>query len=997
MKAIPIFAILFLIVSVSGIAYQKHPHRTAGSAPPDHPEPLSSDVLMDVQHKINKFLYRKQSAAPVFRSTKSALVALKRDDLQQYRSHHDNALLLVEGENLNAGIENSKSPADRMRAFIDRAKLHWNLKREDDRLYPYESRTDKMGMTHVRLQQLYANLPVYGHELYLHIDKQNHLRCINGRVKPIDHRIDVNPALTAEEAKKRTAAFLKTDLEESSSQLLIYPHRATNRQVLSYLVTAMPALDQRWEVFVDANTGEILHAGNRTAFDGPVTSTAMDLSGATKTFSTYQLDSQYYLLNAAKDMFDAARSQLPDVLVGGILVISAENADEDLYYITSNNRDAWGGFENGVSASVHSSVVYDYYHKVHNRNSIDDEGGSIYVVVNYKENYNNAFWNGKLIVFGNGDNERFSDIAGALDVTAHEMTHGVVEFSANLIYEFQSGALNECFADVFGTAVEFYYEGANGDWLIGEDVTTPNIPGDALRDMQNPSGPKAISKLPGHMNEYRDLPNTEEGDWGGVHINVGIPNRAFALASNAIGLDKTEIIYYQALTHYITRSSQFIDARLAMVRVAGEIYGENSVEQNAIKSAFDQVGITADEPTPPPHDIPEVQGEDWILAVDSQSRILHRVSLDASIIEPISSGQVLSRPSVPDDGSYILYVDMNYNPRIVTLDGSQEEILDENSLFRNVAVSPDGSNLAAISSQYDNNLYIVGIGANEEVKTYQLYGKTYTEGVQSPVVRYADALDWTLDGRSILYDAYNEISSGQTGFGYWDINLIRAADGSINRIFPAQSTLVNIGNPALASNNDFIIAYDYVDEYGNVFTRTANLETGETGQVNYNGMALSYPDFSPDDDAVIFQYNDGTDDYVYVTGFQSDGLNGDNDFIQFLVNAIYPLWIRQGQRPQTAVTAREVENIPADYQLMQNHPNPFNNSTTIEYSLPRSGFVNLSIYNTLGQLVNVLVEEQKEPGKHRIQLDAASMASGVYFYRLVTSNAMLQKKLLLIR
>jgi WD40 repeat protein len=392
-----------------------------------------------------------------------------------------------------------------------------------------------------------------------------------------------------------------------------------------------------------------------------------------------------------------------------------------------------------------------------------------------------------------------------------------------------------------------------------------------------------------------------------------------------------------------------------------------------------------------------VQGEDWILAVDSQSRILHRVSLDASIIEPISSGQVLSRPSVPDDGSYILYVDMNYNPRIVTLDGSQEEILDENSLFRNVAVSPDGSNLAAISSQYDNNLYIVGIGANEEVKTYQLYGKTYTEGVQSPVVRYADALDWTLDGRSILYDAYNEISSGQTGFGYWDINLIRAADGSINRIFPAQSTLVNIGNPALASNNDFIIAYDYVDEYGNVFTRTANLETGETGQVNYNGMALSYPDFSPDDDAVIFQYNDGTDDYVYVTGFQSDGLNGDNDFIQFLVNAIYPLWIRQGQRPQTAVTAREVENIPADYQLMQNHPNPFNNSTTIEYSLPRSGFVNLSIYNTLGQLVYVLVEEQKEPGKHRIQLDAASMASGVYFYRLVTSNAMLQKKLLLIR
>ncbi|MBD3384619.1 T9SS type A sorting domain-containing protein [candidate division KSB1 bacterium] len=997
MKTIPIFIILFLIVSVSGIAYQKQPHRTAGSAPPDHQKPLSNDVLMDIQHKINRFLYRKQSAAPVFRSTKSQLFALKQDGLQQYRSHQDQSLLLVEGENLNAGIESSKSPGDRLRAFIDRAKLYWNLKHEDDRLVPYESRTDKTGMTHVRLQQLYANLPVYGHELYLHIDTHNRLRCINGRVDPIDHRIDVNPAITAEEAKRQAAAFLKIDSKESSSQLLIYPHRDSNRQVLSYLVTASPALDQRWEIFVDANSGEILHAGNRTAFDGPVTSTAMDLSGEPKTFSTYQLDGQYYLLNAAKDMFDAARSQLPDVLVGGILVLSAENANEDLYYIISNSRDVWGGFENGVSASVHGNVVYDYYHEVHNRNSIDDEGGSIYVVVNYKENYNNAFWNGKLIVFGNGDNERFSDIAGALDVTAHEMTHGVVEFSANLIYEFQSGALNECFADVFGTAVEFYYEGANADWLIGEDVTTPNIPGDALRDMQNPSGPKAVSKLPGHMNEYRDLPNTEEGDWGGVHINVGIPNRAFALASNAIGINKTERIYYQALTNYITRSSQFIDARLAMVRVAGEIYGVNSVEQNAIKTAFDQVGITADEPTPPPQNIPEVQGEDWILAVDSQSRILHRVNLDASIIEPISSGQILSKPSVPDDGSYILYVDMNYNPRILALDGSQEEILDESSLFRNISVSPDGATLAAISSQYDNNLYIVGIGENEEVKTYQLYAKTYTEGVQSPVVRYADALDWTLDNRYILYDAYNEISSGQSGFGYWDINLIRVSDGAVERIFPAQSTLINIGNPALASNNNFIIAYDYVDEYGTVFTRTANLETGETGQVNYNGTTLSYPDFSPNDDAIIFQYNDGSKDYIYVTGLQNDGLNGDNNFQQFLVNAIYPLWIRQGQRPQTEVTASEEDKIPSDYQLKQNHPNPFNNSTTIEYSLPASEYVNLSVFNASGQLVKVLVEEEKERGKHRIQFDASSMASGVYFYCLSTADAILQKKLLLVR
>ncbi len=997
MKILRILFLLLWILSTVATAYQKNPHTNPPATLAARLDSIPPDVLISVQHKINRFLAQRSNSFPVYRSRKSTPITPGRDlDVKKFTCPQNNGLLMIRGNDLAADIS-AKSESGRLADMIDRTKLLWNLKHEDDHLYAYETRIDRHGMTHIRLQQVHANIPVYGKELYLHIDKHQQLRCINGRITAVDPCIDVNPSLTPKQAKAKAARFLSLQTCKLSSQLIIYPLPKSEQEVLVYQVNAKPKPDERWELFIDAHNGKLLHAANCTAFDGPAQSSGIDLSGETKTFSTYQIGSDYYLINTSKQMFDAARSQIPDLVVGGILIYSAENDEKDLYYLRSSDKDNWSGAENAVSASVHSAIVYDYYQNVHNRNSIDGQGGTIYVVVNYKQNYNNAFWNGKLIVFGNGDGQRFGDIAGALDVTAHEMTHGVVEYSANLIYEFQSGALNESFADCFGAAVEFFAEGQNGDWLIGEDVTTPGTPGDALRDMQNPSGPRALSKLPGHMDDYRDLPNTEDGDWGGVHINVGIPNRAFALASNAIGLDKTEDIYYRALTNYLTRSSQFVDVRLAAVTVAGDIYGENSVEQNAIKNAYDQVGIVASEPTPPPQQEPTVEGEDWILAVDSQSRKLHRINLDASIIEPISNGEVLSKPSAPDDGSYVLYVDSNYNPRIVSIDGAQEEILDEDNLFRNVSISPDGSYLAATSSLYDDKLYLAGIGENEEVTAFTLYAKTYTEGVQSSVVLYADALDWTLDSKYVLYDAYNEINSGENPTRYWDINILRASDGAIARIFPAQPAGVSIGNPVFASNNDFIIVYDYVDQFGNVFTKTANLETGEIGQVNYNGFALSHPDFSPDDNAIIFQYNDGQNDYVYVTGLQNDGLNGDNNFQQFLISAVFPIWIRHGQRPQTSVTLPEIDRIPQLYELMQNHPNPFNNSTTIEYKLPEAEHVTLSLYNASGQLVKVLVEKNQMSGHHSVSLETTGLASGVYFYQLTTAKTLLRKKMVLIR
>src|SRR3972149_1395074 len=129
------------------------------------------------------------------------------------------------------------------------------------------------------------------------------------------------------------------------------------------------------------------------------------------------------------------------------------------------------------------------------------------------------------MIFGNGNGSAFSDLAGALDVPAHEMSHGVIENTANLIYENQPGALNESFADVFGVLFEFSVEGGNGDWLLGEDITTPKTAGSVLRNRENPAATNVAfnGQQPTKMSEFRNLPNTDENDHGGVHTNSGIP------------------------------------------------------------------------------------------------------------------------------------------------------------------------------------------------------------------------------------------------------------------------------------------------------------------------------------------------------------------------------------------------------------------------------------------------------------------------------------------
>src|SRR5260221_5820443 len=185
----------------------------------------------------------------------------------------------------------------------------------------------------------------------------------------------------------------------------------------------------------------------------------------------------------------------------------------------------------------------DFYKTLFNRDSIDDKGMDLNGYVHRGKNYNNAFWDGQEMVFGDGDGEIFTDFTASLDVIGHELTHGVTEYTANLEYHNQSGALNESISDVFGSLVKQWklkQSADKADWLIGAEVFTPALAGDALRSMKAPGTAydnDAFGKdpQPDHMKNYQDLPDTDDGDNGGVHINSGIPNKAFFLAATGIG------------------------------------------------------------------------------------------------------------------------------------------------------------------------------------------------------------------------------------------------------------------------------------------------------------------------------------------------------------------------------------------------------------------------------------------------------------------------------
>lgn len=472
--------------------------------------------------------------------------------------------------------------------FIEKNKSLFKLDNAKDKLKVQKSEKDSLGFTHVKMGQYINNIPIKDKTVTLHYNKSGQVTNITGEVENKIESISqlgsksIQPEDAVEIAKKE---FSYTELAyEPKVETIAYVKDGQAYKTYKVNIKFYEPTITNYDVYVEASSGTILDKEDKIRYDGATTGTGTAVDGSTKPLNLYLSASKYQLKDASKA---SSGSQ--------ILTYTANNKQTEPGTLISNSTNTFNTetLKAGVSAHYYAGVVYDFYKNLFGRNSIDNNGMNLISTVHYDSDYNNAFWDGSQMVYGDGDGTTFTYLSGDLDVVGHEMTHGVTERTANLNYSNQSGALNESMSDVLGVLIQTYdkYGVKDGgdwtfnaaDWVVGDAVYTPNTAGDALRSLSNPT----LYDQPDNMSNYYNT----SSDNGGVHTNSGIPNKAAYLIAKSIGNAKTAKIYYRALTQYMTSTTNFSGAKNALVQAATDLYGASSSEVTAVNTGFAGVGI----------------------------------------------------------------------------------------------------------------------------------------------------------------------------------------------------------------------------------------------------------------------------------------------------------------------------------------------------------------------------------------------------------------------
>ena len=741
------------------------------------------------------------------------------------------------------------SALDTARAFLRENAGLLKIDNPDAELVVTSRILDNLGRTHIRFDQTFQGLPVWPSELIVHLDDAGNVDLVDGAFVPTPRRIPRVPVITTEAAMKSAGGAT------SVPELIVFA-REGRRARLAWKMTVHESLATRWLVVVDASSGAVLERFNTIETAG-VTGSGRDLSGATRTLNLWQQGSTFLMLDTTKAMFDPASTPpAPQTTRGGIFIADAKNLPAtsnpkefppNLAVVSSSSSSNWPVADT-VSASFLISQTYDYYLNVHQRNSIDGNRGTIMGIVRLGQRFPNAFWDGdqQLMVFGDDDK-----YAGSLDVIAHEMTHGVTDNASHLVYQGQSGALNEALSDIFGEMVEFRTFGTN-DWLIGSQMRAP------IRSMSDP----ARFGDPAKMSQFL----VTKDDNGGVHTNSGIINRAYYLLAEgmngAIGRGDAQKIFYRMNTVHLTKNSQFIDARLAAIKSADELFGVNSNQSQKTAAAFDLVEIFTASSTPEKPDIPVVQGADSTLFLYKSQNLWglgRREGSDAAGGVALSHFDVAqSRPAVTSDGKLAAFVDSLNDICLILTDRSAEEACAgfpaEGIKVSSVGMSPDGNRFGVIllgASEPEDRIIVVDLATDQEIEI-DLSTPVIDADFDFASIDFADAMTFTSDSRFIVYDALTEVETNGSAWAAWAIYAYDLNEGEFYTIVPPIEGL-DIGFPALGHTSDDLMtfeAYDPVTGFADVYV--ADLVEGTFSKIGSQSGVESSPSFFGDDRAVVY-------------------------------------------------------------------------------------------------------------------------------------------------
>lgn len=467
--------------------------------------------------------------------------------------------------------------------------------------------TDELGITTYRYIQNWNGLPVQGTMWLVHVKAGKIISC-NGMIYPslscpvtvsLSEPASLSFALSYMNAElyQWQDKFFETQLktEEENPIATYYPkgelwfapaegNYESNQYRLCWRfdVYAQKPLKRQY-VYIDAVTGKVIYTLDRI-WDADIQGTAVTVYLGNKTITTDSYNGSYRLRESGR----GGGIETYNMKTGTSYTNSVDFTDTDNFW---NNVNA-AKDQYAVDAHYGTEMTYDYYKNKHNRNSVNNAGMKLRSYLHYSTNYVNAFWDGSRMTYGDGD-ATYKPLT-AIDITGHEISHGVTQYTCNLNYSNEPGALNEGFSDCMGTAVEFYGAGNKADWLIAEDI------GEAFRSLSNPKA-------------YRQ-PNTYKGtywytgsaDNGGVHTNSGVINYWFYLVSSGgkgtndkgaaynitgISMDKAAKILYRAWSVYMTSTSQYADARQYTIQAAIDLYGACTPEVETVTNAWYAVGI----------------------------------------------------------------------------------------------------------------------------------------------------------------------------------------------------------------------------------------------------------------------------------------------------------------------------------------------------------------------------------------------------------------------
>lgn len=728
-------------------------------------------------------------------------------------------------------------------------KEHLNVTEENELRFSY-STNDELNHQHQKYQQFYEGIKVEYAEYNVHA-KNGLIQVMNGEFLKITN-VKTQPSLSESAALQVALDFVGANsyIWENSEQEEWLKHTSENENasfypigelviVKNYLATdrenyMQPRLAYKFNIYaekplsrdyiyVDAITGQVIHKNAIIKHAAAAGNADTRYSGA-RSIGTDSYSGAYRL----RDYTRGNGLETYDMNNGTNYSNAVDFSDNDNNWTSAewDNTD-----KNNAALDAHwgAMMTYDYFKSKHNRNSFDNAGAKIKSYVHYSNDYENAFWNGSVMTYGDGAT-RF-DALTSLDVAAHEIGHAVCDYTADLVYSYESGAMNEGFSDIWGAAVEYYAAPEKQTWLIGEDIDLQQA---ALRSMSDPNSQSQPDTYKG------DYWYTGSGDNGGVHTNSGVLNHWFYILTvgktgtndignsysvTGIGIDKAAAIAYRTESVYLTSNSEYIDARTYSIQSAIDLYGDGSDEVVQTTNAWHAVGIGGEY-----GDITYCASQgnnssyEWIAGVSvgefSNSSSAAGYTDFTALTISLTAGNSYSISLTPGfSGSsyneyWRIWIDYNGNG---SFDDSGELVFDPGSLSKttvsgtiNIPSTASGTKRMRVSMKYNAAPTSCESFSYGEVEDYTVsFGETTSDTEAPTAPSNLSTSNLTETSVDLSWTASTD-NVGVTGYNVY-----------LNDVLKGTVTSTAVSFTGLSSGTTYKLGVEALDEAGNISARSS--------------------------------------------------------------------------------------------------------------------------------------------------------------------------------